>query len=207
MATESNPLEVRLRDALHAAARDAPLSPEFATSVIAGLPERPTGRSGIRLALASAAVVAGVLVIAAVAMTLWQGQAPGPGAADEWGPLAVTASTGGDLALTHGTLRIGDSCVLLEQAQNELTMLVWPADRTSWDPTTRSITFANLDGRRVTLTDGETVSFGGGGDSTEEGGVSGEAWRDGMDWVSPPGESCPLDSRWSVGEVVTAGSD
>jgi hypothetical protein len=204
MSTEKRPVEARLRDALHAAAREAPLPPDFATSVADTLPEGPPAQNAMRrFALPAAAAAAGVLVVVLLASALQRPEGPAPGAEGEWGPLAVVASSGGDEALAVGTLHISSDCVVLEEAGNQMTVLVWPADRTNWDAATRNITFVNLDGQRVTLADGDRVTFVGGGDSTEESGLSGEAWRNGMEWIAPPADGCPLESRWSVGEVVT----
>lgn len=205
MATEKRPVEDRLRGALHSVARDAPLPPDFAASVADTLPDRsPAPSSTRRLALPFAAVTAGALVVAVLAIVLWRPEAPAPGNGSDWGPLAVTASTGGDEALATGTLQVGSDCVVLDQAGDQTTKLVWPADRTTWAAATRSITFVTLEGMQVTLTDGDSVTFVGGGDSAEESGVSGESWRDGIEWIAPPADGCPLESRWSVGDLVTA---
>lgn len=204
MTTEKRSVEARLRDALHSAAREAPLPRDFAASVAGNLAERPPTRSGIPRFALPAAAVAGVLVVALLASALQRPEGPGPGVGGEWGPLAVVAPSAGQMdALAVGTLHISPDCVVLEEAENQMTMLVWPADRTSWDAATRSITFVTFAGQRVTLADGDTVTFGGGGDSTDESGISGEAWRNGMEWIAPPADGCPLESRWSVGDVVT----
>jgi hypothetical protein len=69
-----------------------------------------------------------------------------------------------------------DSQLSLEEAGNDLLLLVWPADRTTWNGEEHAVTLENLDGSAVTLRDGDRVSLGGGGDSVAESGVSGEEW-------------------------------
>lgn len=49
-----------------------------------------------------------------------------PADASDWGPLAVGDSQEGGDALMHGTIRIADECVLLEEQSVEM-LLVWPA--------------------------------------------------------------------------------
>ncbi len=121
--------------------------------------------------------------------------------ADVWGPLAVRPPEDGtDTARAEGTLRITDSCVYLDAASG-LTLLTWPADRTTWNGASHEITFSNFDGTVVTIGNGEHVVLGGGGDSAAEGGISGEDWISGRDWVAPPASWCSLDSRWAVGAV------
>lgn len=127
MTTEKRALEARLRDALHAAAREAPLPSDFAASVADTLPERSPARNGIhRFALPAAAAAAGVLVMALLAIALQRPEGPAPGAGGEWGPLAVTPWAGGDEALAVGTLRIRSECVVLEEAGGQTTMLAFP---------------------------------------------------------------------------------
>jgi len=120
---------------------------------------------------------------------------------DAWGPLAVIpAQAGADTARTEGRLRITDTCVFLESG-GTIQLLIWPVNRTMWDAQLRAITFMNFDGTIVTVSDGEHVVLGGGGDSTAESGVTGEEWVGRMKWVAPPAASCSLDSRWGVGAV------
>jgi len=150
-------------------------------------------------------------VAAAVVLAVLIGQAllagPGPGGTVDWGPLSVVSSTGGDEALNTGVLRITEACVFLESAGGESELVVWPADRTRWDASAGTIGFTNSDGTEVTLRDGELVSFGGGGDSTVEGGVSGEEWVARTDWVARPDASCPMEIRWYVNEVVSLAAE
>lgn len=151
-----------------------------------------------------------VPVAAAIILAVLVGQAlvadsgvEGPGGPGVWGPLAVVPSAGGEEALNTGRLRITQTCVFLETAGGEAELLVWPVDRTRWDASPGTIGFTNSDGSEVTLRDRDAVSFGGGGDSTAESGVSGEEWAAGIDWVAPPDPSCPKEIRWYVNEVVS----
>ena len=126
-----------------------------------------------------------------------------PGVGVDWGPLAVVPGPpGGDAALVGGTLRITDACVLLETPGDDPVLLVWPAEGTAWEAATRTIRFTNRDGTTASLRDGDTVKFGGGGDSTEEGGVPGIEWVEATQWTARPDPSCPTDVRWGVNEVV-----
>ncbi len=150
-----------------------------------------------------------VPVTAAIVLAVLVGQAlmadsgvDGPGGPGVWGPLAVVPSAGGEAALNTGTLRITETCVFLDTAGGESELLVWPADRTRWDASAGTVGFTNSDGSEVNLRDGELVSFGGGGDSTVEGGVSGEEWVARTQWVARPDPSCPMEIRWYVNEVV-----
>ena len=108
---------------------------------------------------------------------------------DTWGPLAVLRGPPNDEeALTGGSLHIGENCVTLEEGTNEMVLLVWPSEGTSWDPQSRVIDYS--DGNRtIELSHGEKVSFGGGVHSVAEGGG----------WASEPDPSCPADGRWFVG--------
>ncbi len=178
---------------------------------------RPSSRRP--LGVGSLALVAALLVVALVASPAGRdrfGTSPPPSASGSvppsdaavsaWGPLAVIPrQDGADTARTEGTLRITDTCVILERL-GEVQLLFWPADRTTWDPGSRAITFENFDGTVVTVGDGDDVVLGGGGDSESESGLSGEAWVDRMEWVSPPGPSCPLETRWGVGAVERVGA-
>jgi hypothetical protein len=125
---------------------------------------------------------------------------PAPGST--WGPLAVVPpQDGADTARTEGTLRITDACVFLVTTGGPV-LLVWPADRTTWNPQARTVAFANFDGSTVTVGDGTTVVLGGGGDNDDESGTTTEAWLARTQWVARPAASCPLDSRWWVGALT-----
>jgi hypothetical protein len=150
-------------------------------------------------------VGAAVLATVVVVVAIWLGLAPPLGQPtallNPWGPLAVIPpQDGADSARTEGTLRITEECVHVEW-RGELTFLFWPADRTLWDAASRAITFRNFDGTFATVSDGDTVVLGGGGDSAAESGLTGEQWVSSMRWVAPPAASCSLDQRWAVGAV------
>jgi hypothetical protein len=122
-----------------------------------------------------------------------------------WGPLAVVpAPAGFGEALIQGTLQVTEECVFLDE-QGENVILVWPADRTTWNAETRTITFENLDGETVTLGAGDEVGMSGGGSAVNEDGVPNEEWAAGIDWVSPPAASCLTDTRWFVAEAQPIG--
>ena len=199
--TEKRDVEVRLRRHLVTEAEDLPFL------VDAEMVRPRLGRRQRRwLPLALVPVAATVVIAVAIGQALLTdpGQTD-PGGTVDWGPLAVVPSTGGDQALNTGVLRITERCAFLETAGGESELLVWPADRTRWDPANESIVFSGFDGRQVTLADGVEVSFGGGGDGTAESEVSGPEWATSVDWMAPPDASCPMEIRWYVGEVVSAG--
>lgn len=140
-----------------------------------------------------------------------QGRLPGPtdpaisDAKRSWGPLAVVPPPeGSGTALIAGTLKVTEECVLLDE-RGEDVLLVWPADRTHWNPESRTIAFETSDGQMLTLSDGQEVKIGGGGSSMEEGGLSAEAFVTGLNWVSGPQRSCVTDGRWFVADVVGTG--
>ncbi len=175
-------------------------------------PARP-GRTVVTTAMRGISIAGiAVLVLAIAASGVWLGLSrgdgsPGAGASasptETWGPLAVVPqSSGFGEALATGTLHITDTCVFLEEAGDDLSVLVWPAERTTWNPGQQAITLENLDGRTLSMRDGDRVSLGGGGDSVTESGVSGEEWVARTEWVARPAATCPMDARWFVGEVV-----
>lgn len=117
-----------------------------------------------------------------------------------WGPLAIVPPPeASGQALIAGTLKVTDECLLLDE-RGEDVLLVWPADRTRWNPESKTISFETSDGRTVTLADGDEVAFGGGGSSVEEDGLSAEDFVAGVEWVSEPAPSCVMDTRWFVGD-------
>lgn len=125
-----------------------------------------------------------------------------PSSAGVWGPLAVVPpQDGADTARTEGTLRITGTCVFLVERGGPV-VLIWPADRTTWNVESRTITFANFDGSTVSAGDGTRVVLGGSGDSNEEAGTTTEDWLARMTWVAPPDAACPLDARWWVGGLT-----
>ncbi len=70
MAPDRPPLEERLREALHAEARQRPLRTDFASSATAGLPDRSGAPSAgwLRMVLPSVAAVVVIAVVAAFAV-------------------------------------------------------------------------------------------------------------------------------------------
>lgn len=120
-----------------------------------------------------------------------------------WGPLAVVApDSGGGDALIHGTVHMTDTCVLLNE-QGDDVLLLWPADRTSWDAEKRRVIFdEDANGSTTTIGNGDKVSLGGGGSSVDEGGVPSDTFMDSVEWAASPNPSCVTDVRWAVGSVV-----
>jgi len=201
--TGDRDFEAKLRRHLAAEADELPYLPD-AAALHRRLDQR-RGRRWRSLALVSTAALL-VLAVAVGGPLLGSpagdlSERPGP-----WGPVAVMEMSGGMDALTTGVLRITDRCVVLETAGGESELLVWPADRTRWDEATRTIRFTNPPfGPEFTLQDSQSVSLGGGGDGTDESGVTPAEWVASIDWVAAPDPSCPMQIRWSVSEVVAQG--
>ena len=127
---------------------------------------------------------------------------PSNGSGATWGPLAVVPpQDGADTARTEGTLRITDACVFLDQPGGP-SLLVWPADRTTWNAQTKAITFANFDGSTVSAGDGTAIVLGGSGDRSEESGTTSQEWLARTPWMAPPAASCPVESWWWVGALT-----
>ena len=127
---------------------------------------------------------------------------PSNGSGGTWGPLAVVPpQEGADTARTEGTLRITDACVFLDTPGGR-SLLVWPADRTTWDAQASTITFTNFDGSTVSAGDGTAVILGGSGDSSEESGTTSQEWLARTPWVAAPAASCPFESSWWVGALT-----
>jgi hypothetical protein len=117
-----------------------------------------------------------------------------------WGPLAVARAGGGDTARTEGTLVITDTCVFLER-RGTRELLVWPVDRTTWNPGTVSVSFQNPDGEVVTVRSGDRVVLGGGGWSEAEDGLSAEEWVATLDWAAPPAPNCVTEEKFFVSDI------
>lgn len=124
---------------------------------------------------------------------------PTPREEESWGPLAVEPPQDITTAAKAAgvRVRITDECVWqVEEGEDHRTLLVWPADRTTWNDDTGTITFEGSDGA-VTVTDGDRVTMGGGArtlDSFEELVAS-------LDWVSPPAQECRTDVYWRVSDL------
>lgn len=124
-----------------------------------------------------------------------------PQASGAWGPLAVVAETAGREARTRGTLRLSEVCAIMEDPDGTQVLLVWPGDRTIWDEVSRTITVRSLGGVPVLVADGSVLTFTGGGSSIDEDGLPVDAWLESLDWQARPDGSCPMESRWLVGEI------
>lgn len=163
--------------------------------------QRPWKGTQVRHLIAAAAAVVVALSACGGSTASDDPQQTQAGPTPEWGPLAVVPPPEGqDEALIHGTLHVTDECVLLEE-QGDDVLLVWPADRATWNPNARTVTFENPKGGTVTIEGGDELRIGGGGSSADEGGVSNEEYVSRRDWVSPPEPSCVTDTRWGVGTV------
>jgi hypothetical protein len=158
--------------------------------------ERPTTRRLVAL-----------MTIALIATACGDDGAMDESADDTWGPLAVVSGPpSGQEALIAGSLHIGEHCVTLDEGADETVLLVWPSEGTSWDPQSEVIEYSDGD-RTVELSHSEKVSFGGGGDSVAEGGLTASEWIDSVDgWASEPDPSCPADVRWFVGALALTDS-
>src|SRR5688500_5692101 len=85
-------------------------------------------------------------------------ETPSPSeAAVDWGPLAVERGATTRDAAISGRLRVTDDCVLLVAEPASEILLLWPAERTSWDAPGSTITFVNTDGTSIDLRDGMLV--------------------------------------------------
>lgn len=136
-----------------------------------------------------------LMAIALIATACGDDGAMDESADDTWGPLAVLSGPPNDEeALIAGSLHIGENCVTLEAGADEMVLLGWPSEGTSWDPQSRVIEYS-AGNRTVELSHGEEVSFGGGSRSAAE-------WIDSVDgWASEPDPSCPTDWGWFVGAL------
>ena len=125
-----------------------------------------------------------------------------PESGGSWGPLTVVDGDGsGDLALMVGNIVISGDCVLLDE-RGEWVLLVWPEGRTVWDQETGAVRYTGRDGAVATLRHGDAVSFGGGGSSRLEGGLSADDFLTSIEWVAEPQLDCVADTRWFVGDLV-----
>ncbi len=111
-----------------------------------------------------------------------------------WGPLTVVESTGDD-ARAEGVLRIRADCAYLESDDGP-SLLVWPADRTTWNAVDNSLSFTSESGT-MTLSDGKQVVLAGSWFGAD---------RDGeIDWIAAPHAECPaVINRWQVSDVSAA---
>ena len=121
-----------------------------------------------------------------------------------WGPLAVERSGVGMDAAISGRLEITDECVVLIAVPDFEILLVWPADRTTWDDELRTVTFIDEDASVFTLRDGMSVRFGGGGFSEAESDISTAEWLENWTWVNEPDTSCIGSEAWLIDNVMEA---
>lgn len=127
------------------------------------------------------------------------------GSSGDTGPLAVfQGPPSGDLARIEGTLAISDNCVTVLGGDESSILLVWPSEGTTWDSSSRTITYTD-GGSTVELTDGDRFVSGGGGGDPEEGGLSATEWAESLDgWVAEPDPTClrdEIDAWWFVGDL------
>jgi hypothetical protein len=121
---------------------------------------------------------------------------------DPWGPLAVVEEVQGADGLASGTLRIERECVFLSVPDEEMMLLIWPADITVWDRPNSGILFQPGDAETHLLQDGLRVALGGGDFRSDYG--NGASWIDSVSWVARPDDSCPMEFAWWVNAVVAA---
>lgn len=105
-----------------------------------------------------------------------------------WGPLAVVDDRRGPDALAEGTLQVDPTCVYLDVRGRRL-LLVWPDDRTRWEPATGDISFVRNNGETVTVSPGQFIAVGGGEEHVQAG------------WLATPNPGCP-DAHWLVSDVI-----
>lgn len=149
-----------------------------------------------------AAVALGVAVALTGCGTAEQTSQPGDAEQGEgssaWGPLAVQAPQEGTMdTRARGTLRIGEECVFLQTPAGH-SLVVWPADRTTWDGDSAAVVFEDADASTVRLADGDRVAATGGFDQN---GTPSEEWVS-VEWVSPPAQACETDVRWILGGIT-----
>jgi len=136
----------------------------------------------------------GAIVVLTVSMSACGDMTRGP-----WGPLAVQGPIdhADDAGLAGGELEIRDACVRIEGRD---ALLVWPSNRTSWDPDSQAILFEDNNGGRgsMELTEGTKVVLFGAG-SRDFGSL-----RE-IDWVNPPAEECRADIRYYIHDVDLPG--
>lgn len=159
----------------------------------------PVGAALTRL-LPAALVVVLVIGGALYWHSLNTQSAAGP-ANSQWGPLAVVHDASGDKARASGTLVITQRCSFLRGTDQTLSLLVWPANATTWDSGRRQIWFAIGGSDALTLTDGDRIWVSGGGSSVNEDNLDPKAFLARTDWVSKPATDCLTDTRWFVGIV------
>jgi len=124
----------------------------------------------------------------------------GAEAAVSLGPLAVMRTNFGMQARNEGTLVVTDECVFLER-DGERTLLLWPADQTSWSVETNEIQFQRLNGDVIKRGDGQPVVLGGGSFEMTVDGPNGEKVPREVDWLAEPDAACAAEPRWLVSDL------
>jgi hypothetical protein len=119
-----------------------------------------------------------------------------------WGPLTVQGPPELNMdAAISGRLRITNACVFLIAPPDDEILLVWPAERTSWDEQLRTITVINHDESVVTLRDGMSIRLGGGGFSDAESDLTMVEWLQ-QRRVGAPDAQCIPSEAWIVADVI-----
>jgi hypothetical protein len=101
------------------------------------------------------------------------------------------------MARNEGVVVITDACVFLER-DDERGLLVWPADRTRWNPGDETIAFTTLEGGEVMVESGQRVVLAGGGADVRE---DGDAWAETIQWARRPAPKCVTDGAWFVTDI------
>jgi len=121
------------------------------------------------------------------------------------GPLAIVPpARGSDSARAEGVLDLAGPCATL-RSPGEVALLLWPADRVTWNADSATVSFANADGRVATVPGGARVAVGGSGEPLDETGLTRDGWIEQTEWVRPPGPDCSFDAYWWVGSIEPAG--
>ena len=123
-----------------------------------------------------------------------------PEAVDSLGPLAVMRTNFGMQARNEGTLVVTNECVFLER-DGERTLLLWPADQTSWSVETKKIRFRRSNDEVIARGDGEPIVLGGGAFEMTVDGPNGEKVPREVDWTAEPNAACAAEPRWLVSDV------
>ena len=116
------------------------------------------------------------------------------------GPLAVMRTDFGMQARNEGTLVVTEECVFLER-DGERTLLLWPADQTSWSAETNEIQFRRSNGDVIKRGDGQPVVMAGGSFDMTVDGPNGEKVPREVSWVAEPDAACAAEPRWLVSDV------
>lgn len=127
-----------------------------------------------------------------------------PGTSSEWGPLAVSESSGyGGRARIAGTMRITEQCVLLLERgdEDEAVLLVWPSAHTNWDGEDMAVEFVSRSGQLTAFRDGDPAVFGGGGTFETENDQTVDEFLASVSWTSQPDRECVGDIRWFISDV------